>query len=199
MCTHTPTIGGNKAADSTGKSESEICSPQDPIVYLSCRIYSRNCQHHDREASWDLVAVGTLKIRFKLWYRPTSWFRPPYAASHPPPATRHPPPASRLPVPGACSSASLCTEHTGAYMGAYSLLRSIEKERRSSIVYRSKERENYRLIYERVKENSMPTAKAGAQSRALLLSMGAGEADGGGHHRPHARVHRHRRLRKPPG
>jgi hypothetical protein len=35
---HTPTIGGKQAADSAGKSESEICSPQDPIVYLSCRI-----------------------------------------------------------------------------------------------------------------------------------------------------------------
>jgi len=26
------------ALDSAGKSESEICSPQDPIVYLSCGI-----------------------------------------------------------------------------------------------------------------------------------------------------------------
>jgi hypothetical protein len=37
MRTHTPTIGGKRAADSAGKSESEISSPQDPIVYLSCR------------------------------------------------------------------------------------------------------------------------------------------------------------------
>jgi hypothetical protein len=36
--THTPTIGGKRAADSIGESESEICSPQDPIVYRSCSI-----------------------------------------------------------------------------------------------------------------------------------------------------------------
>jgi hypothetical protein len=51
MRTHTPTIGGKRAADSAGKSELEICSPQDPIVYLSCRIYGCNCQYHDYEAS----------------------------------------------------------------------------------------------------------------------------------------------------
>jgi len=38
MRTHTPTIDAKRAADSSGKSELEICSPQDPIVYLSCRI-----------------------------------------------------------------------------------------------------------------------------------------------------------------
>jgi len=42
---------------------------------------------------------------------------------HQPPTTHYPPPASRLLVPGACSSASLWTEHTGAYMGAYSQVR----------------------------------------------------------------------------
>jgi hypothetical protein len=36
--THTPTIGGQRAADSIGESKSEICSPQDPIVYRSCGI-----------------------------------------------------------------------------------------------------------------------------------------------------------------
>jgi len=64
----------------------------------------------------------------------------------------------------------------------------------------------------------MPTAKAGARSRTsvprlgLLLSMGAGEADGGRRgwwgqarsmgavsHRPHARARQHWTLRKPPG
>jgi len=65
------------------------------------------------------------------------------------------------------------------------------------------EKENYGLVYEREKENSMPTAKAGAQSRVLVPSppprhggrrgrrgparlvgqtrlVGAGEANGGG-------------------
>jgi hypothetical protein len=68
----------------------------------------------------------------------------------------------------------------------WDLLRVKGKERRSSIVCRSKERENYRLIYERERrKSSMPTARAGARSRAsvlrlgLQLSMGAGKADGG--------------------
>jgi len=96
-------------------------------------------------------------------------------------------------------------------------LRAKGKERRSSIVCRSKERENYRLIYERERRKTpcrlpKPEPKAEYQCRALLLSMGAGEADGGrrgrwgqarpmgaASHRPHARVHQHRRLRKPPG
>jgi hypothetical protein len=81
-----------------------------------------------------------------------------------------------------------------------------------------------KIVLIREKESSMPTARAGGRSRApmprlgLLLSMGAGEADGGrrgwwgqtrlvgqarsmgaASHRPHARVHQHRRLRKPPG
>jgi hypothetical protein len=38
MRTHTPTIHGKQAADSTGQSESEISSPQDLIVYHSYRI-----------------------------------------------------------------------------------------------------------------------------------------------------------------
>jgi hypothetical protein len=38
MHTHTPTIDGERALDSAGKFELEICSPQDPIVYLSCGI-----------------------------------------------------------------------------------------------------------------------------------------------------------------
>jgi hypothetical protein len=50
MHTHTPTIDGKRAADFAGKSESEIGSPQDPILYHSCGIYGYNCQHHDREA-----------------------------------------------------------------------------------------------------------------------------------------------------
>ena len=36
--------------DSAGKSESEICSLQVRIVYLSCGIEGYNCQHHDHEA-----------------------------------------------------------------------------------------------------------------------------------------------------
>ena len=111
MRTHTPTIGGKRAADPTGKSESEICSPQDLIVYPFCRIQGCNCQHHDHEASWDLIVVAALKIRLRLWYQPMSWYRPPNTTNHPPPATRHPPPATCLPVPGACHSASLWIEH----------------------------------------------------------------------------------------
>jgi len=64
------------------------------------------------------------------------------------------------------------------------LLRVKEKERRSSIVYRSKERENYRLIYERERKKTpcrlpKPEPKAEYQCRARLLSMGADEAGGG--------------------
>jgi hypothetical protein len=59
-----------------------------------------------------------------------------------------------------------------------------EKERRSSIVYRSKERENYKLIYERERRKTAcrlpkPKPKAEYQYRALLLAMGAGEPGGG--------------------
>ena len=59
------------------------------------------------------------------------------------------------------------------------LLRAKEKERRSSIVYRSQERENYKLIYERERRKTpcrLPKLepKAEYQCRALLLSMGAG-------------------------
>jgi len=66
----------------------------------------------------------------------------------------------------------------------YWLLRVKEKERRSSIVYRSKERENYRLIYERERKKTpcrlpKPEPKAEYQCRARLLSMGADEAGGG--------------------
>jgi len=73
---------------------------------------------------------------------------------------------------------TLATHHS-------SLLRAKEKERRSSIVYQSKERENYKLIYERERRKNpyrlrKPEPKAEYQCRALLLAMGAGEADGGG-------------------
>jgi len=115
MRTHTPTIGRKRAVDSTGKSESEICSPQDPIVYLSCRISGCNCQHHDREASWDLVAVAALKIRSRLWYRPTSWFRPP-ATRYPPPATWHTPPTKHCSPPTKhCSPHATCLTPPGAW------------------------------------------------------------------------------------
>jgi len=72
---------------------------------------------------------------------------------------------------------TLATHHS-------SLLKAKEKERRSSIVYRSKERENYKLIYERERKKTpcrlpMPEPKAKYQYRALLLAMGAGEAGGG--------------------
>ena len=87
-----------------------------------------------------------------------------------------------------------------------------------------KRRKTKDLYTKERKESPMPTGRAGARSRAsvprlgLLLSMGAGEAEGGrrgwwgrrdwwgqarsmgaASHRPHARVHQHRRLRKPPG
>jgi len=38
MRKHMPTIDGKRAQDSAGKSEMEICSPQDRIVYHSCGI-----------------------------------------------------------------------------------------------------------------------------------------------------------------
>ena len=64
------------------------------------------------------------------------------------------------------------------------MLRAKEKERRSSIVCRSKEKENYELIYERERRKTQcrlpkPEPNAEYQCRALLLAMGAGEADGG--------------------
>jgi len=64
------------------------------------------------------------------------------------------------------------------------MLRVKEKERRSSIVCRSKERKNYKLIYERERRKTpcrlpKPEPKAEYQYRALLLSMGVREADGG--------------------
>jgi hypothetical protein len=91
--------------------------------------------------------------------------------------------AASLLHPPAVTFTTLCEyrEDSPGYV-----LRAKVKERRSSIVCRFKERENYRLIYERKRrKNSMPTAKAGARSQAsvprlgLLLSMGAGEANGG--------------------
>jgi len=44
--THTLTTGGKRGADSAGKSELEICFPQDPIVSVFCRIKDCNCQPH---------------------------------------------------------------------------------------------------------------------------------------------------------
>ena len=83
------------------------------------------------------------------------------------------------------------------------------RRRRRRIVCRSNERENYGLIYEREKENCLPTAKAGAQSRVPVPSpppRHRGRRGRWGQARPmgaasrhHARVHQHRRLRKPPG
>jgi len=63
-------------------------------------------------------------------------------------------------------------------------LRVKEKERRNSIVNRFKERENYRLIYEKERRKTpcrLPKSEPKAEypCRALLLSMGAGEAGGG--------------------
>jgi len=60
---------------------------------------------------------------------------------------------------------------------------SKREERGSSIVYRSRERANYRLIYERERRKTTcrlpkPERKAEYQCRALL-TMGAGEAEGG--------------------
>jgi len=99
MHTHTPKIDGQLAADSAEITESEICSPQDPIVYHSCRFYGCNCQHHDLEASWDLLMVATLMIRFRLPYRQRWWFRPTYAACHTPHATCRTLPAARQTLP----------------------------------------------------------------------------------------------------
>ena len=65
------------------------------------------------------------------------------------------------------------------------LLRVKEKERRSSIVYTSKERENGRLIYREKTILGEAEYHNRVQSRlpvpelGLLLSMGAGEAHGG--------------------
>jgi len=67
--THIPKTDWKLAADSTKKTESEIWSPQDPIVYLSCRVYDWNCWHHNIEALWDVIIVGMLKISFRLPYR----------------------------------------------------------------------------------------------------------------------------------
>jgi len=61
ICTHIPTICRLWAAGFARKSES-----QDPIVYFFCRIYNCDCQYHDYEALWDLIVVGTMKIRFTL-------------------------------------------------------------------------------------------------------------------------------------
>jgi hypothetical protein len=61
---------------------------------------------------------------------------------------------------------------------------SKREERGSSIVYRSNERANYRLIYKRERRKTAcrlpkPERKAEYKCRALL-TMGAGEAGGGG-------------------
>jgi len=126
MRTHPPKIDGKQVQDSVRKSQSEICSPQDRIAHLYCISLGCNCQHHDREASWHLIAVAMLKIRFRLWYRPMSWFRPPYTTSHPPP------PATNLTPLGAWRlqlSKSLDRAHKSihgsierleSWMGAYS-------------------------------------------------------------------------------
>jgi len=60
---------------------------------------------------WGIVRSrrsGRAKIRFRLWYRPPSWFQPP---------------PTRLLVPGPCNSAILWIEHPGAYLGTYSQVR----------------------------------------------------------------------------
>ena len=64
------------------------------------------------------------------------------------------------------------------------MLRVKEKERRSSIVCLSKEKKNYRLIYERERRKTQcrlpkPELNTEYQCRALLLAMGAREAGGG--------------------
>jgi len=103
------------------------------------------------------------------------------------------------------------------------LLKPKEKGWRRSIVYRSRERENYRLIYERERRKTLcrlpkPEAKAEYQCRAHLLIMGPGEANGGRRgwwgqatlmgageangaisHRPHARARQHHTPGQPPG
>jgi len=74
MRAHRATISGKWKPDSTGKSESEIYSPQVWIVYVFCGIQASNCLHHNDEAWWDLVTVAPLMIRVRVWYRPMSWF-----------------------------------------------------------------------------------------------------------------------------
>jgi hypothetical protein len=83
------------------------------------------------------------------------------------------------------------------------LLNAKEKERRSSIVYRSKEKENYGLIYERKRRKTRcrlpkPEPNAEYQCRALL-DMGQARPMGAVSHRPHDRARQHRTLGKPPG
>ena len=113
MSPHTPEIEKNLAAVGSGNTELEICSPQYPIEYHSCTIYCCKWLQHDLESSWNLVMVGTLKIRLRLPYRPTSWLRPlfissltPYAIVHPPHTAIHMPSALPLRLPDFFNSAN---------------------------------------------------------------------------------------------
>jgi len=73
------------------------------------------------------------------------------------------------------------------------MLRAKEKERRSSVVYPSKKRENGRLIYRQRPYSAKPSITTGAQSRVpvpelgLLLGMGQARPMGAASDRPHAR------------
>jgi hypothetical protein len=53
---HTSKIDGNRAADSAGNTESEICSPQDSIVYLAAEskaaIVNTMSMRHREILSW---------------------------------------------------------------------------------------------------------------------------------------------------
>jgi len=125
ICTHMHKMDMKLAADSAEKTESEICSPWDSIVYLASRIWGCNGQHHDMEASWHLVVVEVLWIRFRLPCRLTSWFHPTYTVCHMPHTTDYMPPAPRclpyttsLPPPRGSNAASLWNEHAGVYVGA---------------------------------------------------------------------------------
>ena len=84
------------------------------------------------------------------------------------------------------------------------VLRVKEKERRSSIVCRSKEKNNYGLIYKETEGKP----NADCQSRSPMPSASAepssspwGQARpmGAVSHRPHARARQHQTLGKPPG
>jgi hypothetical protein len=63
MCTNTHTICSLWVADCARYYES-----QDPIFYFFDGIQNCDCQYHDCEAFWDLIAMCTVKIRFTLWY-----------------------------------------------------------------------------------------------------------------------------------
>jgi len=130
--------------DSTGKSESEICSGQDPIFYHFCQINGCNCQWHDGNLLWDFVLMATLHKYCRLRYWPTSWFWLIFTTYCPPSATCYPlsatcywlyatcwllntafltTPVSHYPVLYACIWATFKMQYWEVYRRAYSQVR----------------------------------------------------------------------------